>query len=88
MNDCFFGLLRHYLRVDDVLIRIYDTRIYHQFGKNYILREFTWREDKNEGIIKKGFQFTPQWTTDVNQSFIISEFVEKRKNYKEKIILF
>jgi len=40
MNDCFFGLLRHYLRVDEVLIRVYDTRIYHEFDKNYILREF------------------------------------------------
>lgn len=29
MGDCFFGLLRSYLRVDDVLIRILDTRIYH-----------------------------------------------------------
>ncbi len=32
MKDCFFGLLRHYLRVDDVIIRIYDTRIYHDFS--------------------------------------------------------
>lgn len=31
MGDCFFGLLRHYLRLDDVMIRIYDTRIYHDF---------------------------------------------------------
>lgn len=40
MNDCFFGLLRHYLRLDDVAIRIYDTRIYHDFKWNYVLREF------------------------------------------------
>ena len=45
MGDCWFALLRHYLRVDDVLIRIYDTRYYHEFGKNYILREFQVRED-------------------------------------------
>jgi type 2A phosphatase activator TIP41 len=41
MNDCFFGLLRCYLRVDEVMIRIYDTRIYHTFGSNFIIRDFT-----------------------------------------------
>jgi len=46
MNDCFFGLIRFYLRLDDVIIRIYDTRIYHDYSKNYILREFSIKEDK------------------------------------------
>lgn len=55
MKDCFFGLIRHYLRVDEVLIRIYDTRIYHDFAKNYILREFTAREDNYANIEKNGF---------------------------------
>jgi type 2A phosphatase activator TIP41 len=41
MKDCYFGLLRHYIRVDDVVVRIFDTRIYHEFGKNYVLREFS-----------------------------------------------
>lgn len=61
MGDCFFGLLRHYLRVDDVQVRIYDTRFYHEFNKNYILREFTAREDSYENIAKKGFKFSPSW---------------------------
>lgn len=55
MGDCFFGLLRHYMRVDDVLIRIYDTRIYHDFKTNYILREFTIKEDSYADIAKRGF---------------------------------
>lgn len=50
MKDCFFGLIRHYLRLDDVMIRIYDTRIYHDFSYNYILREFTIREDSYPNI--------------------------------------
>lgn len=41
MKDCFFGLLRHYIRVDDVIIRIYDTRIYHEYKDDFILREFS-----------------------------------------------
>ena len=68
MNDCFFGLIRSYLRVDDVIIRILDTRIFHDFKNNYILREFTHREDewgiytyliKIVKIKNKGFDFTP-----------------------------
>lgn len=87
MNDCFFGLLRHYLRVDDVTIRIYDTRIYHEFDKEFILREFTVREDSYEGIRAQGFKFGPQWMTDHGQSFSVSEFVKVREVFKERIFL-
>ena len=31
MNDCFFVLLRSYTRVDHVLVRVLDTRIYSKF---------------------------------------------------------
>lgn len=41
MKDCWFALIRHYLRVDDVVIRIYDTRLFHDYSTDYILREFT-----------------------------------------------
>ncbi|XP_065834239.1 TIP41-like protein [Oscarella lobularis] len=44
MASGFFVLLRFFLRVDGVLARIYDTRIYHQVGTNYMLREITRRE--------------------------------------------
>jgi len=40
MKDFFYGLLRYYLRINEVIIRIYDTRIYHSFDTNYIHREF------------------------------------------------
>lgn len=41
MADCYFGLLRNYIRVDDVLVRVFDTRIYHEFQNDYIIREFS-----------------------------------------------
>lgn len=40
MADCFYVLLRNYLRVDGVLVRIFDTRIFHKFGDKFIRREF------------------------------------------------
>ncbi|KAB7497040.1 TIP41-like protein [Armadillidium nasatum] len=39
MPSGFFVVLRHYLRVDHVLIRVNDTRLYHEKGKEGILQE-------------------------------------------------
>lgn len=44
MPDCYFILARFFLRVDGVLIRISDTRYYHQFGTNIVIRESVMRE--------------------------------------------
>ncbi|KAK3822138.1 MAG: TIP41-like family-domain-containing protein [Linnemannia gamsii] len=44
MPSCLFILLRFFLRVDDVLFRIYDTRIYHRFGTKTVIRECSARE--------------------------------------------
>ncbi|CAN9501506.1 unnamed protein product [Ophioblennius macclurei] len=46
MPTSFFLLLRFFLRVDGVLIRINDTRLYHEAGKDFMLREFSTRENK------------------------------------------
>ena len=40
MKDCFYILLRFFLRVDGVRVRIFDTRIFHEFGTDNIHREF------------------------------------------------
>ena len=39
MPDCFFVLLRFFLRVDNVYVRFYDTRLYHEFGRDFMVRE-------------------------------------------------
>lgn len=46
MPTSFFLLMRFFLRVDGVLIRVNDTRLYHEAGKVYMLREFSTRESK------------------------------------------
>ena len=50
MPSGFFILLRFYLRVDKTLIRVYDTRIYHEVGNNYLLREYSEREQTTDKI--------------------------------------
>ncbi|XP_011315529.1 TIP41-like protein isoform X2 [Fopius arisanus] len=50
MPGSFFILLRYFLRIDNVMLKINDTRLYHEFGKNYILREYTSREAQVKDI--------------------------------------
>ncbi len=44
MKSCFLIRMRFYLRVDNVLLRVYDTRFFHDFTKNYLLRDYEIRE--------------------------------------------
>lgn len=51
MADSWFALLRQYIRVDAVVVRIYDTRLFHLYTTNYILREFTVNITNTEKIL-------------------------------------
>ncbi|KAJ2780491.1 Tap42 interacting protein [Coemansia javaensis] len=56
MPSGFFVLQRFFLRVDGVLFRIFDTRIYHEFGSDAVIREFSTREmpfDDVRGLLPK-----------------------------------
>lgn len=44
MNRSLFILARFFLRVDNVLARINDTRIFYELDNDYLLREYTNRE--------------------------------------------
>jgi type 2A phosphatase activator TIP41 len=46
MPSGFFILLRYFLRVDNVLVKINDTRFYHEFETDFFLREYTSKEAK------------------------------------------
>eukprot|EP00466_Bigelowiella_natans_P000953 jgi/Bigna1/74995/fgenesh1_pg.32_\ len=50
MSTCFLVRMRFFLRVDGVLVRAKDTRYFHDFSKNYMLREFQEREDTVKGL--------------------------------------
>lgn len=49
MRDSFFILLRYFLRVDNILTRIIDTRFFHQLNQQFMLRERTERESSLTG---------------------------------------
>lgn len=44
MPNVFFVLLRFFLRVDGVMVRVNDTRLFHDFTKDFVIREFTNKE--------------------------------------------
>lgn len=44
MASAFFILLRFFLRVDGVMVRVNDTRVFHDFSKDFVIREFTNKE--------------------------------------------
>eukprot|EP00057_Strongylocentrotus_purpuratus_P006971 XP_011661445.1 PREDICTED: TIP41-like protein [Strongylocentrotus purpuratus] len=50
MQTSFFLLMRFFLRVDGVLVRINDTRCYHEAGTNYILREYSSKEKSIQAL--------------------------------------
>ncbi|KAI9208573.1 TIP41-like family-domain-containing protein [Polychytrium aggregatum] len=53
MPSCFLVLLRFFLRVDNVTFRINETRIYHEFGKSILVREYTSRAATYSEVTKK-----------------------------------
>lgn len=77
MQDCFFGLLQSYIRIDNVMIRTIDTRIFHWFNDNYILRSFIVKEASYEYMKDIGFDCSPAWTLSANQSDIFSQKLDE-----------
>lgn len=50
MPKCFYSLLRFWVRVDDVMLRVHETRLFHRFGTHNLVLEYTVREDKVEAL--------------------------------------
>lgn len=50
MPSYVYILARFHLRIDNVLVRINDTRIYHEYRKKYSIREYTNREAKIKSL--------------------------------------
>ncbi|AMD22993.1 HHR224Wp [Eremothecium sinecaudum] len=51
MNECMLILSRFFLRVDDVLFRIMDTRVYVEFDSNKVIREFKQYESDYKSVL-------------------------------------
>ncbi len=61
MNDSWYVLLRSYVRVDGVCVRVLDTRIFHDLSTREILREYTHREGTYDELRQLGFSLSSEW---------------------------
>ncbi|KAJ1083413.1 hypothetical protein NDU88_003572 [Pleurodeles waltl] len=78
MPSSLFLLLRFFLRVDGVLIRMNDTRLYYDNEKNFMLREFTSKESKISSLSN----VPPPLFTEPNE---IAQFLPTRETICEKL---
>ena len=62
MDDCFYILFRYYLRIDEVTVRIYDTRIFKGFESDFFIREFQHKESSFDELRNKGFKISSEWS--------------------------
>lgn len=87
MPTCWFLLLRFWLRVDGVLMRLRDTRMHCVFGESanpIILRESCWREATFQALSAKGY---PADSAAYSDPSIISQRLPiiMHKNHKLKV---
>lgn len=50
MEQRMLLLARLYMRLDNVVVRVRDTRVYVEFGTGEVIREYTVKEDKFENV--------------------------------------
>lgn len=77
MEDHFLGLMRSYIRVDNMIVRNIDTKIYYKFGEAYIIRNFTVKEKSYEELQESGFIMTNEWNLSQTQSETVAPFLGK-----------
>jgi type 2A phosphatase activator TIP41 len=96
MHDCFFVLLRSYTRVDHVLVRILDTRIFcrlppaasgEQLEPMEIIRDFQHRESTYSQLKAKGFTFGSQWSLSPAQSDEIYGYLHLKGETRDRLIV-
>lgn len=82
MPSGFFCLQRFYLRVDNTLIRVIDTRLYSSIDKpNEILREYSERECSFDELSSKSVP--PNVLVDQNE---IVAYLDVKKENSEKLV--
>lgn len=83
MQGGFFLLLRFFMRVDGVLIRINDTRIYHKAGSSYMLREYSSKERKMEEIL--GLKVPITDPTELAQHLVLKNEIFERLSFPDGV---
>jgi type 2A phosphatase activator TIP41 len=76
MPTCLFVLQRFYLRVDGVLFKQFDTRIFLQFHQNYCIRECSMKESDYQSILDQLNQkYEELGISKIRDNVIVSELL-------------
>jgi type 2A phosphatase activator TIP41 len=59
MEQRMLVLCRLFMRLDNVLVRVRDTRVYVDFERELVIREYTAREDKFDNVKRVGALWNP-----------------------------
>ena len=86
MSDCLYVLHRYYLRVDEVLVRIFDTRLFHSFDTDYVIREFQYKESTFDELRAKGFKITSEWSLSKQQADEVFPTLALKTRKVDKIV--
>jgi type 2A phosphatase activator TIP41 len=85
MPSCFFALLRFWMRVDDVAFRVNDTRLFHEFGSDRVVRDFQSHEDTIDEMRRTGR--LPQDPTLLSDERCILQLLPRKMHFVDAIQL-
>lgn len=84
MPSGFYVLARYWLRLDHVVVRLHESRIHHLFGTDYLLREYTRKEETFENLFAKGH---PRGMANYTNIDTFQQHLPVREAMYEKIFL-
>ena len=84
MPEFFFCLARSSLFSARNVVRSMETRVFHEFGSDSILRVFTLKESKFEDLVARGSQFRFEGSK-LHEELILD--LEKKIEVSDKILL-
>ncbi|CAH0397520.1 unnamed protein product [Chilo suppressalis] len=78
MPSYWYLLLRYFLRVDDVLVRSNETRMFHMLNTDYVLREYTAKESQAKDLHMP--------TSQMKEADDVIPFLAVKEKVTEKIV--
>lgn len=87
MPDRLLLLSRFFMRLDNVVFRIRDTRVFVEFGTGEVIREYTAREEKFETVRQKLLMMRQDVTAGMRNSNELAEMLPIVEKVTERIVL-
>lgn len=85
MADCMYALVRYYVRVDNVVVRILDTRIFLDYKENKFIREFWHKESTYDELRARGFNLGSEWGISQQQADMVFGHLKQVQRTREVV---